>query len=485
VSIDLEKSAKTIHTTLFIYQKYLHLVSKKSVFWMHSGLEIEASIDQGLAVSTGPLVNLLSGGVSFTTPDKLDKKKNFSPEEGFQFQLYSSYKDAVASVSGLRQAGKHIRIMSKDAQSLTVGAPILHKNIKIGEIESFRLSSDQQTVLIECFVYDEFKALVHEKSRFYNSSGIQVSGGLSGLNLQTGSLHSILAGGIGCINVPNGVPLPAGKPYPLFADREQALLSDKLELTVFLKENNGLKEGSPLKHKGVQIGQVTQLTFTENLQTIIGTVRVDRNVAPFFRTGTLIWVEQAEVSLSGLKNVESILFGSYLNVLPGNGPPMFSFTALPKPPRTEIAGRDGFGIVLEAKNLGSLSVGSPVYYRQVQVGQVTGYELSPTFQKVLIFVSISKQYSAVIRKNTRFWNVSGTKIEGGIFSGLKVSTASLEAVMRGGIALATPDIEATGAAVKSGYHFTLFDKPEKNWLDWSPDIILLESEQARNIPKKN
>jgi paraquat-inducible protein B len=485
VSIDLEKSAKTIHTTLFIYQKYLHLVSKKSVFWMHSGLEIEASIDQGLAVSTGPLVNLLSGGVSFTTPDKLDKQKNFSPEDGFQFQLYSSYKDAVASVSGLRQAGKHFRILSKDAQSLTIGAPILHKNIKIGEIESFRLSSDQQSVLIECFVYDEFKALVHEKSRFYNSSGIQVSGGLSGLNLQTGSLHSILAGGIGCINVPDGAPQPAGKPYPLFADREEALLSDKLELTVFLKENNGLKEGSPLKHKGVQIGQVTQLTFTENLQTIIGTVRVDRNVAPLFRAGTLIWVEQAEVGLSGLKNVESILFGSYLNVLPGNGPPVHSFTALPKPPQTEIAGRDGFGIVLEAKNLGSLSVGSPVYYRQVQVGQVTGYELSPTFQKVLIFVSISSQYSAVIRKNTRFWNVSGTTIEGGIFSGLKVSTASLEAVIRGGIALATPDIEETGAAVKSGYHFTLFDKPEKNWQDWSPDIILLESEQARNLPGKN
>jgi paraquat-inducible protein B len=119
------------------------------------------------------------------------------------------------------------------------------------------------------------------------------------------------------------------------------------------------------------------------------------------------------------------------------------------------------------------------------VGQVTGYELSPTFQKVLIFVSISRQYSAVIRKNTRFWNVSGTTIEGGIFSGLKVSTASLEAVIRGGIALATPDIEETGAAVKSGYHFTLFDKPEKNWQDWSPDIILLESEQARNLPGKN
>jgi paraquat-inducible protein B len=485
VDIDLEKSARTIRTTLFIYEKYLHLLSTKSVFWMHSGLEIGATIDQGLELSTGPLANLINGGVSFTTPDKLKNQKNFSPEEGFQFRLYGSYKDAVAKVPNLRPAGKHFLIVSEDAQSLTIGAPILHKNIKIGELDGLRLTPDQKSVLIECFVYNEFKNLVHEKSRFYNSSGFQLSGGLDGLNLQTGSLHSILAGGIGCINVSDGTPLPSATPYPLYANQQDALQADKVELTVFLKENNGLKEGSPLKHKGIEVGQVTKLTFTENLQMIVGTVRVNRNAVPLFRAGTLIWVEQAEVSLGGVKNVETILFGSFLNILQGNGAPVRTFTVLPQPPQTEIAGRDGLGLVLEAKHLGSLSVGSPVYYRQVQIGRVTGYELSPTFQKVQVFVSIFKQYSAVIRKNTRFWNVSGTKIKGGIFSGLIVSAASLEAVMRGGIALATPDNEQTGSAVVSGYHFTLHDEPEKQWLDWNPDIILLEHEQARNLPGKN
>jgi paraquat-inducible protein B len=196
-------------------------------------------------------------------------------------------------------------------------------------------------------------------------------------------------------------------------------------------------------------------------------------------------VEQAEVSLSGIKNASSILFGSSLNVLQGNGPAVLSFTALSQPPQTEIAAREGLGIVLEASRLGSLSTGSPVYYRQVRIGQVTGYELSPSFQKVRIFVSISRKYSAVIRENTRFWNVSGTKIEGGIFSGLSVTTASLEAILRGGIALATPDNEKTGAAVQTGARFTLHDKPEEEWLDWNPDIILLQARQAGTFPQKN
>ncbi len=485
VDIDLARSARTINTTLFIYQKYLHLLSKKSVFWMHSGLEIGASIDQGLEVSTGPLANLLNGGVSFTTPDKLKGQKNFPPNEGFQFQLYDSYKDAVSAVPDLRPAGKHFLLISKDAQSLTIGAPILHKNIKIGELEGFHLTPDQQGVMIECFVYDKFKNLIQERTRFFNTSGIQISGGLNGLNVQTGSLHSILAGGIGCINVPDGALVPSTTPYPLYANQQEALLADEIRLTIYLKENSGLKEGSPLKNKGIEIGQVTKLTFTENLQMIVGTVRVDRNAAPLFRATTLMWVEQAEVGLSGVKNVETILFGSFLNILQGNGPPSRTFNVLPQPPQTEIASRDGLGIVLEAKHLGSLSVGSPVYYRQVQVGKITGYELSPTFQKVYVFVSISKQYGAIIRKNTRFWNVSGTKIEGGIFSGVTVSAASLEAVIRGGIALATPDNEKTGAAAIPGSHFTLHDEPEKEWLDWNPDIILLEQEQPQSIPGKN
>ena len=399
--------------------------------------------------------------------------------------MYDSYKDAVADIPDLRPAGKHFLIRSENPQFLTIGAPILHKNIKIGELEGFRLTSDQKAVLVESFVYDDFKNLINGKTRFFNLSGLQLSGGLEGLNLQVGSLQSILAGGIGSIIVPDGTVLPTTEPYLLYSSQQEAQLADKIELTVFLKENKGLKEGSAVKHKGIEIGKVTKLTFTENLQMVVGTVRVDRNTAPLFRAGTLMWVEQVEVGLSGVKNIETMLFGSYLNILQGKGPPSRSFILLPQPPQTEIADQNGLGIVLEAKHLGSLSVGSPVYYRQVQVGQVTGYELSPTFQKVYVYVSIYNQYSAIIRKNTRFWNVSGTEVKGGLFSGVTVSAASLEAVMRGGIALATPDNETTGSTVVSGSHFTLFDKPEEEWLDWNPDIILLEQEQAPSSFQKS
>ncbi len=484
VAVDLDKTAGNIQTDLFIYQEYLHLLSKKSVFWIHSGLEINASLEQGLQVSTGPVANLLRGGVSFITPEKLIREPDRVPEEGFQFPLYSSKKDAIAQIPSLQPNGKHFLLFSEEAESLSIGAPILHKNIKIGEIEDFRLSSDKRGVVIECIVYNEYKHLLHDKTRFYNAGGVKLSGGLAGLNIETGSLQSILAGGIGSINVSDGAPLATTKLYPLYASQQEALQADKVKLRVILKDNYGLKEGAPVKYKGIEIGQITQLTLTEDLQTIDGTVRIDKNAVPLFRSGTLIWVEQAEVSLSGIKNLPSIFFGSYLNILQGNGPLIRTFSVQPKPPHTEIAERDGLGIVLETKHLGSLSIGSPIYYRQVQIGQVTGYELSPTFQKVMVFVSIAKQYSAIIWKNTRFWNVSGARLEGGLFSGVTVSTASFEAVMRGGIALATPDNGQTGSAMVSGHHFILHDKPEQAWLDWNPNIAVLEQKQASAITEK-
>lgn len=474
VAVDLEHTADTIQIDLFIYQEYLHLLSKKSIFWIHSGLEITASLAQGLEVSTGPVANLLRGGVSFVTPEKLKKDTQEIPDEGFQFPLYSSKKDAFAKTPSLQTPGKHFLLFSENAQSLSVGAPILYKNIKIGEIEDFRLSADQEGVVIECIVYNQYKNLLQDTTRFYNVGGLKLSGSLAGLNIETGSLQSMLVGGIGCINVPGGAPLSSTKPYPLYADRQDALQVDKVEMRVLLNDNYGLKEGAPVRHKGIEIGQITELTLAENLQSIVGKIHIDKNAVPLFRSGSLIWVEQAEVGLAGVKNVQSIFFGSYLNVLQGNGPLTRTFTVQSKAPQTKIAERDGLEIVLETRHLGSLTSGSPVYYRQVQIGQVTSYELSPSFRKVLIYVSIDKQYSGIIWTNTRFWNVSGAKLEGGLFSGLTVSTASFEAILRGGIALATPDNGQTGSAQISGHHFILHDNPEQEWLDWNPNITLLE-----------
>jgi len=477
IDVDLDKSGRTIRATVFIYKRYLHLLSQKSVFWLHDGIEMKADLS-GVELSTGPLTRMLYGGISFTTPDKLQKKKSLSPKEGEEYRLYTSFKKAMEDVPELQPTGKRFLILTANAQSLSIGAPILHKNIKIGYIEDFQFTDDQKKILIKCFVKDNFKNLITTKTRFFNTSGIQVSGGLDGINVQTGSLQSILSGGIGCINFTEGDATPLDRPYPLYNTLSEALHADEVELTIHFEKNHGLKEGSPVKYKGVTAGRISQMSFSKNLQLITAKVRVSKDLTPLFKTGTRFWVEEVEINLSKVKNLDTIIFGSFLTFLPGEGAQEHTFMALNSPPHTQIANSKGLGIILEASHLGSLAVGSPVYYRQVQVGQVTGSQLSPSFKKVFVFVTITSPYIAIIRDNTRFWNVSGAKIEGGLFSGITVSTESFEAIIKGGVAMATPDNEQIGNPAIPGQHFSLFDKPEKEWLDWSPDIILLEEEQG-------
>ncbi len=485
IDVDLDIAGKGIRTSLYIYQKYLGLLSKNSVFWVNSGIQVNASLSQGLALSTGPLAKIVQGGVSFTSLGKLPKAKKDQPGEGYHFHLHRSFQEAVAAVPDLQPAGVRFRILAPDAESLAVGSPILHKKIKIGEVEGFKLSPDQQSVLIDCLVYQDFKNLVHDKSRFYNTSGLEVSGGLDGIKLRTGSLQSVLAGGIGCINPAPGSAGPRDTPYPLHTDLDAARNADDQVVMVLLDQSSGLKVGSPLRHKGLEVGKVIDLSLEENHRTIRAVVRIERNIAPLFRQNTRIWVEQAEFNLSGVKNAETLVFGSYLAFLPGDGPATRNFTALAEPPRSEIASRDGLGIVLEAGHLGSLSVGSPVYYRQVQIGEVTGFELAPTFRMVRIYVNITARHKAVIRAGTRFWQVSGAKIEGGIFSGITVSTESLTAIMRGGIALATPEGEEKGAQAEPGHRFVLHDQAEPRWLDGNGHTAPVDQEPANNFEKKS
>lgn len=485
VDVELDNSGLSIHTTIFIYDKYLHLMSKKSVFWLHSGVTMKANLENGFHLSTGPLAKLIHGGISFTSPDKLQKKKNFAPEEGFEYQLFTSYSDAVNSIPELQKSGKIIHITSKNASSLSVNGPVLHKNIKIGEIEDFNLSKNRREVVISCFIYDDFTSLVNERTRFYNTSGINFSGGLDGIQLQAGSLQSILAGGIGTLNLESVQPKPADSPYLLHESLQAALQADKLVLKINLRSTKGLKKGSSVRYKGITVGKVSELNFNDGLEHIVATALVHPKFGTLFRENTSFWVAEAEINLGGVKNVETIVFGSYLSFLPGKGHPETFFNALDEPPRTAIANQEGLGIVLETKHLGSLSPGSPVYYRQVQIGRVTDYELSPTFQKVFVFISIKDRYRAVIRKNTKFWNISGAKIEGGIFSGLTISTGSIESIMRGGIALATPDDGQPAAAAVAGEHFTLHEDAKKQWLDWDPDIVLLQLEESESILHQN
>ncbi len=467
ISIDLDSTGKSVRTTIFIYEPYLHLIDGDSVFWQQSGVEAQADFS-GVRIRTGPLAEMFTGSISFATPEK--RSTSAKPiGKNLSFRIYSSYAEAVKKVPALQQPGLSISLRTSDPASLSVGSPLLFKGMEVGRITGFQLAANKREVFIDCFIERKHADLVGSATRFYNLSGIEVSGNLAGISMKTGSLQTIVSGGIGLLTSPGQDTGRKTTAYPLYKDLQDALHAEDMSIRVqFEKEVGQLKTGSPMTYKGVTIGTVTALNFTADLQTLVADIRIDRKFSPLFRKDTKIWLEQPQFSISGINNPETVLFGPYLTFLPGKGVPAREFTALNSPPQPFPGSGKDFTIILETARLGSLGPGSPVSYRQVQVGRVTGFTLSPTFQKVYVSVAIDPQYRNIIRENTRFWNSSGTRFSAGLFSGVQFESESLETVIRGGIALATP--EDCGSLVETGRHYHLFDEAEPAWLEWRPNL---------------
>jgi paraquat-inducible protein B len=119
------------------------------------------------------------------------------------------------------------------------------------------------------------------------------------------------------------------------------------------------------------------------------------------------------------------------------------------------AGQQGRQFILTSRELGSLSVGSPVYYKELPVGQVAGYDLANDGKTVGIRVFVNAPYDKYVVGGTRFWNVSGVDVTVGA-DGVNVRTASLVALLAGGIAFDLPSFTTASAPAEPDTVYTLY-----------------------------
>jgi len=128
-------------------------------------------------------------------------------------------------------------------------------------------------------------------------------------------------------------------------------------------------------------------------------------------------------------------------------------------------------LTIISNRLGSLRPGSPVYYRGVEVGTIQRADLTSDSAAVAIEVLIRQRYAKLVRSHSKFWNVSGVDVNVGLFRGVEVNMESLRSLAVGGISFATPSPKDPPA--KDGTSFLLYNKPEKDWLEWEPKIPLI------------
>ncbi len=164
--------------------------------------------------------------------------------------------------------GLHITLFTDEAGSIGPGAPILYKGLGAGKIETRIFHSENGKVEFGAFISKEFASLVRKNTKFWNASGIDVSLGADGLQLHTGSLETLLLGGI-TFDQPSGAgAAPAvadGATFQLYdslADTKKFEMQSSLPyLLLFSDSVRGLSDNAPVDFRGVRIGTVNGVSF--------------------------------------------------------------------------------------------------------------------------------------------------------------------------------------------------------------------------------
>jgi paraquat-inducible protein B len=232
-------------------------------------------------------------------------------------------------------------------------------------------------------------------------------------------------------------------------------------ITITFETAEGLEAGkTKIKYKDVEVGQVESIDLVKDLSHVIVTAELNKGATPYLTENTRFWVVRARVAAGGVSGLGTLFSGAYIGVDPGKpGKPARSFKGLEIQPII-TTGLPGAHFMLKAETLGSLDIGSPVYYRQIKVGQVVAYELEKGGKAVDIKIFIHAPHHQAVRQNTRFWNASGLDVTLDA-SGIRVNTESFVTMMVGGIAFDTPtNLEPSGQA-EEGAIFKLYESRAK------------------------
>ncbi len=470
-NIRFAKDGRGIRTEILVYAPYVPLVRQDAVFWNASGVQMNGSLSH-FNINLASLRSMLAGGIAFSNPvSERTAKAKPEAEPATPFPLYNSLTEATKQVTSMRPAGTLIKLKVKAMAPVSEGAPVLYNKIPVGEVITFKLAGKNKGIEGTILIYDKFTNLINKTTRFYNASGLALDASLQGISLQVESLDSLVAGGISFFTPGTGKKIKKGHIFPLYQNKEEALQADFLVLILQFSSGAGINTRTQIKHQGVSIGKLSRIWFDPEKEVVFARAVVQKNTARLFCTDSDLWLVKPQINLSGVKHLDTILTGAYIELRPGKGKTATSFIIRDKSPAV-MGPSPGLNIVLEAPRLGSLKIGRPVYYRQIRIGNVSGVELGPTAQNVWIHINIDPKHAPLVYRGSRFWNASGVNVSAGLFSGVSVETESIESIIAGGIAMATPDDETMDTPAQNGDHFMLAEELDEQWLEWSPEIKL-------------
>ena len=222
----------------------------------------------------------------------------------------------------------------------------------------------------------------------------------------------------------------------------QIVQEQGISIRITFSSGDGIVAGkTQIRYQGLQIGVVKKVNFTNDLQKVEVVANIYPEAKSVLRKNTKFWLVKPSASLAGISGLDALVSGNYITLQPGDGDSEHKFVAETEGPIAQLNPGDLL-IHLVSEDLGSISIGASIYYKKMPVGKIYDYHFSEDGKKVEIDVVIDKPYAKFVKKDSRFWNISGISASLGV-SGLNVNMDSLNSVVQGAVAFDSPNESAS------------------------------------------
>lgn len=240
----------------------------------------------------------------------------------------------------------------------------------------------------------------------------------------------------------------------------QAIAERGPEISISFGAAQGLQPGqATIQHLNAVLGTVTSLRLTHDMRRVVVRARMTRQATPYLTDSAIFYVVTPHLGVGGISGLSTIVSGAYIEMYPGKpGRPRTSFVGLDTPPIVP-PGTAGRSFTLQAPELSSLGLGSPITYHGVEVGVVTGYSLAHDGHDVQVTAFIRSPHGMLVHPGTRFWNAGGVAMTLGA-QGLQLRATSWQQLLAGGLAFDTSPAAMADTPSAAGSVFKLYDNEQ-------------------------
>ncbi len=232
-------------------------------------------------------------------------------------------------------------------------------------------------------------------------------------------------------------------------------------ITIELTEAEGLEAKiTKIKLRDVEIGKVESIKLKPSLDGVLVKARMSKDAKDLLVEDAKFWVVSTKVSHSGVSDLNTLFSGNYIEMQPGRSSEYSDyFKGLDERPITDPS-TPGMHITLNSDEEFAFDTGAPIFYKGLKVGQIEDVYFNFDERVVYYNAFIKAPYHKLITHNTRFWDISGIRVDLKA-QGISVKMGSLESLITNGITFGIPEGMPVGEPITERAYFDIFASYEQ------------------------